>query len=92
MGSPGCMVVPISFEFNYSQVLRQIKATNLLFYPGTLVSSTNISYCHNIAEILLKIKIILIPDYQNSFLGNFIAFYFRQYFSHLAFIKGKSMT
>jgi hypothetical protein len=40
----------------------------------------------------LKIKIILIPDYQNSFLGNFIAFYFRQYFSHLAFIKGKSMT
>jgi hypothetical protein len=40
----------------YDKVCRWL-ATGRWFYPGTLVSSTNKSDCHDITEILLKVAI-----------------------------------
>ena len=52
-------------DTTYSDKVCQRLATGQWFFPGTLVSSTNKTDCHNITEILLKVAlntIILTPS------------------------------
>jgi hypothetical protein len=49
------MCIPFSSAIQHCDEVCQWLATGLWFSPGTLVSSTDNTDCHDIPEILLKV-------------------------------------
>jgi hypothetical protein len=66
------------YRLKTGDIICQWLATGQWFSPGTLVSSTNKTECHNIAEILLKVAlntITLTLDWKLVHLEYFPSYY-----------------